>query len=213
MIRAVLFDMDGTLIDSEHYYCDGTYEYMKKMGYTGDLQQLYDIIGTTMEDTYEILSSFIDGRYSPKEIEDVHIRYFTENPLDHKEYIFKEVPEVLAWLKKKGYKLGICSGSAFEEIEKFISNCQLQDFFDVVLSTDAMEPKPKPDVYLEAMAILGVRPEETVVVEDSPNGLKAAKASSAFVMGRIAEHLSGRQEADMMIRDLYELKTYLGGQG
>ena len=68
-IKAILFDMDGTLVDSERYYTDGTYRWMQRAGYKGSKEAIYPIIGTTLPMTYAIIHKLLDGRLSVEEIE------------------------------------------------------------------------------------------------------------------------------------------------
>ena len=66
MIKAVLFDMDGILLDSESFYMQGTISQMKSWGYQGSIEKIYTIIGTSMEETYDILYHLLNGK-KPKE--------------------------------------------------------------------------------------------------------------------------------------------------
>ncbi len=213
MIRAVLFDMDGTLVDSERYYCDGTYRWMQRVGYTGKKEAVYAIIGTTMEETYAIIHRLLDGKYTLAEIEELNHDYFyLEDPIDYRKYLFPEVSEVLKLLKEKGYGLALCSASSMKDIEKFICTCGFSKMFDVVLSADDTKPKPDPEIYERAMAALKVGRNECVVVEDSPYGIESGKRLGAFTIARRNEHLlkSKQEGADMIINDLNDLVRYLG---
>ena len=71
-VKAILFDMDGILMDSEYYYMHGTVQWMKELGYNKDEKALYTIIGTTMDQTYDMLSAFLDHRYTKDELKAIN---------------------------------------------------------------------------------------------------------------------------------------------
>lgn len=84
MIRAVLFDMDGILCDSEAFYMEGTLAWMRRYGYQGTLQEICTIVGTTMEETYRILRDLLGGVLTEAEIAAENDRYFREEcPLNY----------------------------------------------------------------------------------------------------------------------------------
>ena len=92
MIKAILFDMDGVLIDSEYYYHFGTYTWMKRLGFKGDHKELNKLIGTTMATTYDMLYEMFDGKYSKEKLAEINEKYFNEeNPLDCKKIMFANV--------------------------------------------------------------------------------------------------------------------------
>jgi len=89
----------------------------------------------------------------------------------------------LARLKQAGYKLGVASNSVRRTVEEMMERSDLLQFLDVIVSNEDVERgKPDPEMYIKAMASLGVSPDETVVVEDNENGIKAATAAGANVL-------------------------------
>lgn len=89
----------------------------------------------------------------------------------------------LARLKDAGYRLGVASNSVRRTIDEMMERSDLVRFLDVVVSNeDVARGKPDPEMYVKAMATLGVAPEETLVVEDNDNGVKAATAAGAHVL-------------------------------
>jgi len=89
---------------------------------------------------------------------------------------------VLSDLQKRGFVLGVCSNSVRKTVLKVLSNMGIMGFMDVVLSNDDVRnAKPHPEIYWKAMSLLGVVPENTLIIEDSPTGLLAAHRSGAHV--------------------------------
>ncbi len=212
MIKGILFDMDGTLVDSERHYCDGTYIWMKRAGYKGDKDKMYGIIGLSMPDTYIYLRPLLHDAYSLQEIRKFNEDYFgKEDVLDYTKYIYDDVKDVIYDLKKKGYKLALCSASDYSLINRFLKECAFEDIFDVVLSTEDTKEKPDPTIYLTAMERLGLDQSECLIVEDSPNGIKAAKSSGVFTLARINKYIKDKQtQADRLFDDLHDIYRYLG---
>ena len=94
MIKAVLFDMDGILYDSEYYYMQGTVAQMRAYGYEGPVENIYQIIGTTMQKTYEMLYDMLDGKVPLEVIRENNERYFNvEHPIHFKEIMFPGIPQ------------------------------------------------------------------------------------------------------------------------
>jgi beta-phosphoglucomutase len=85
-------------------------------------------------------------------------------------------------LKRDGYKLGVCSNSIRESVELMLRGSGIYELFDCVLSNeDVAQAKPEPEMYLTACKRLGVKPQETLIVEDAPHGVEAAKRSGAVL--------------------------------
>ena len=117
MIKAVLFDMDGILYDSEYYYMQGTVAQMRAYGYEGPSKNIYQIIGTTMQKTYVMLYDMLDGKVPIDVIRENNERYFNvEHPIHFKEIMFPGVPQALQQMKKMGLKLAVCSASSYDSI-------------------------------------------------------------------------------------------------
>ena len=212
MIKAILFDMDGVLIDSEYYYHFGTYKWMKRLGFKGDHQELNKLIGTTMATTYDMLYDMFDGKYTKEELVEINEKYFgEEDPLDCKKIMFANVKECLVSFRQMGLKLALCSASPMNTIMDNLRQMEIEDLFDCIVSGDDFErSKPDPMIYLYAMDKLHVTSEECIVYEDSTIGIAAGKASKAFCIARKDDRFGQDQsQADMLINDINELLDYV----
>ena len=210
---AVLWDMDGTLVDTEPYWMAAETPLVERFGGTWTHEQALGMVGLALEDSARLLQN----AGVPWGVDDI-IAYLTDEVL--RQLATTGVPfrlgarELLADLKANGVKTALVTMSMRRMA---LSVVDLIDFaaFDVVVAGDDVErPKPHPDPYLQAATLLGVDIRDTVAVEDSPNGLRSALASGAVSLGVplmvsldcVGAHalwpsLAGRTTADL--RDLH----------
>ncbi len=207
MYRAVLFDMDGILYDSEQSYMQGTVAVMRSLGYTGPEENLYQVIGTTMDGTYRIMSDLLDGRVSPDGVAEVNEAYYRDNPIDFCAIMFDGVEECLKQLSSEGYLLAVCSSSPKETVRSSLDELGVTKYFRVIISADEVtRAKPDPQIYLEAAEKLHVQPRECVVYEDSRIGIEAGKNAGMKVIAREDLRFGQDQsEADHIVKDIYEM--------
>lgn len=205
MIKAILFDMDGTLVDSERYYTEMSYKWALQYRDV-DKRDIYQIVGTNMDKTYRIMSKLAGLSYD--ETKKSYDEYFSMHPMDYNDYLFDDVKDVLS--KLSDYKLAICTLSARDMLNKFISDTGL-NCFDLLLSDeDVKNPKPSPDIYLKAIERLGVNRDETLVIEDSSTGIKAGKNAGICTLARDSSRFFVDQsEADYIFDDLHGVLNIL----
>lgn len=204
-IKAYLFDLDGTLADSENYYVGNTQKCFLEQGIHKTIEEIKDaIVGVDMDTTYKYVSEVLDVAYDvAKEIYD---DYFIRHPLRYKDYLYPHSLEVIKTLKQRGYKLALCTVNERKCVDDFLSS-GFEGLFDFIITyDDGVKMKPDPDVYLKAMEALNINANEAIVVEDSTNGIKAGKASGAYVVGVDEANLNmDLSEADKVIKNLKEI--------
>lgn len=183
-IKAVVFDMDGVLIDAREWHYEALNRALGLLGYEITRYEhltTYDGLPTkrklrmlTVERGLpEELHGFLNSLKQQYTLELVATRC---KPVFHHQY-------ALSQLKAAGFKLGVASNSVRRTVEEMMERSDLMRYLDVTISNeDVSRPKPDPGMYLAALDRLGVRPEETVIVEDNENGVKAATAAGAHVL-------------------------------
>ncbi|MCB1772768.1 MAG: HAD family phosphatase [Gammaproteobacteria bacterium] len=183
-ISAIVFDMDGVLVDAKEWHYEALNRALKLFGFEiSRYDHLVTYDGLPTRTKLEMLSlerglplqlhEFINELKQQYTMELVHARC---KPLFAHEY-------ALSRLKAEGYLLGLASNSVRDSVETMMRKTGLVDYFDAMLSNqDVTEPKPAPNIYLEAARRLGVAPEACLVVEDNPIGIKAAEAAGAKLM-------------------------------
>lgn len=178
-IKLILFDLDGVLIDAKEIH----YEALNRAlddDYKIDRNEhinLYDGLKT-----YEKLEMLTLRKYLPRTLHDqIHEnkqRYTLEmirnlNPIDHIVELFKK-------LNEDGYAIGVCSNSIRRTVITALTSSKLIEHCSILLSNeDVKNTKPHPEIYWRAMTLMKVTPEETLIVEDSPPGIKSAAQSGA----------------------------------
>ena len=213
MIKAIIFDMDGVLVDSEPFHVE-----IEKQQFNRHKIQVSDIehqqyLGVASDVMWHKIAKNHTLNISLEELIQQNrtetIRYFSE---------LKEIPvmpglvDLLEKLKKKNYRLAVASSSFPEIIELILEKTDLKKYFQIIVSSqEAGKCKPEPDVFLLAAQKLGVKPEDCLVIEDSKNGIRAAKSAK---MKCIAYQMPGtdpqnQKDADTVIKSFGELEMLL----
>ena len=205
MINAVLFDLDGTLIDSETYYVNETYKYVCKYNKQAKREDCFNIIGLTMPQTYEYVSKLINLDYETTKKE--YDKYVANNKIAFKDLLYEDVKDCFIELKRRNIRIGICSMSKESYVRRCIEECELEDYVDYYIGGDECKHnKPEPEIYLKALDVLKLDKKSVIVVEDASTGIKAGKAAGLYVVARDASRFNMKQDlADIIIKDLKEL--------
>ncbi len=176
MIKGILFDMDGVLVDSEEFICRASMAMFRNRGllvrpedfvpfvgkgenaYLGGVAAQYGFqvnIDEIKAETYRIYSEMVEGKLRP----------------------LPGVNEFIALARQKGLKLAVATSADFEKMRVNLRNIGLtQDAFDATVNGSEVErKKPHPDIFQLAATKLGLKPEECLVVEDAVSGVEAAK--------------------------------------
>jgi len=178
MIRGILFDMDGVLSDSEPFICRAAVLMFSEMGLKVKPDDFKPFVGTG-ENRY---IGGVAGKYNMTvDIEKVKARTYEI----YREIIrgkLRPLPgacDFVASCRKKGFKLAIATSSDYIKMEANLNEIgiPLATFNASVTGSDVINKKPAPDIYLKAAGMLGLRPEECLVVEDAVSGIRAAKTA------------------------------------
>ncbi len=184
MIKAVIFDMDGVLIDAKEWHYEALNKALVLFGYEiSRYDHLTSFDGLPTRKKLEMLSVTSN---LPRELHDFinNLKQSYTMDLIYEKCRPRFIHEyALSQLKNKGYKLALTSNSIKATIQAMIHKAGLEHYFDLILSNqDILEPKPSPEMYQKAMQVLGFSPTECLVIEDNEHGIKAAKASGAHLL-------------------------------
>lgn len=207
MIKAIIFDMDGTLIDSEPFYQKILLKCMQEQGVPVCAEDLLPLAGANSRQFSEFLDARIEGYISREAFNKIEQDYYKENPIDFTKLLFHHVHETLSGLKDKGYRLVLASSSKKSEIENVLKQCSLNDYFEFFLSGDMFkESKPNPEIYLVCIKKLGLSSEECIAIEDSEYGIAAAKGAGLTCIAKRDTRFGFDQSpADYAVDDLLEI--------
>lgn len=206
-IEAIIFDLDGTLVDSMWMWEDIDREFLKERGYDLPPTLQKDIEGMSFHETAQY---FIDHFNLTESIDELKVLW-NDMAYDKYAHVVRPKPGVirfLDWAKKKGYKLGIASSNSNELIFAALNNYDLTKVFDYVLSAnDVKRGKPFPDVYLEVAKKLQVSPDKCLVFEDIPAGIMAGKSAGMKVCAIDDDYSANDVEEKHELADYY-IYTY-----
>lgn len=215
MIKAIFFDFDGVIVDSEKLHTDNTINYFKEANIPLSDSIVYGDIGSNPKLNYW------KGVYDEyKDIIPYTYEEFDEGILNaHKKLknfnygtiMFPEVKEALTTLKEKGFFLALASSSAMEYLQRNIKACGLEGIFDFVISgRDLTESKPSPQIYNKCKEHFGLSDDECIVVEDSALGIQAAKNANLYTIG-IKDYRFGinQEKADILVDNLKDVTNLI----
>lgn len=209
MIKAILFDCDGVLINSEVYYLTQTVAWMNEAGYNVDEATIFPIIGTSMKRTCEILAQIAHS--DPDTILKMNDDYFSKHPLPFKDIIKDGVMDTLHALSLKGIRMAICSASPRKDLDEIMRQTGFSRYIEYVISGDELtESKPSGQIYLHAADKLGVTPHQCLVIEDSSIGIQAGKNAGMRVIALHDPRIPVDQSmADVIINHFGDILEYI----
>lgn len=207
MINAVIFDMDGVMIDSEPLW-EKTERILlarRSIDYSPDYRD--KIVGLNQRDSGRLLVDTFDLDETVDDIINERISILTSIYEEELELIPALVP-LLEQLAREGYRLAVASSSPLRVVTFVLDMFSLHNHFLTVVSGDSVgNGKPHPDIYLHTADMLGVVPAECVAIEDSINGLRSAKGAGMYCIAIPDKRLTPEQfeSADVILDSLREL--------
>lgn len=206
---AVIFDMDGVLVNSEPFYVEVEQTNFRQLGLKISEEEHQTYQGTATDRMWQLIKERHGIKQSLDELVKMTNSLVTPyfNSLEQMEPM-SGVKNLIEKLKEKGVPLALASSSYADVIEIILQKTGLKKYFDVVVSSQmAGTSKPEPDIFLLTAKKLGMHPEKCVVIEDSTNGIKAAKAAGMYCIAFAGpgSELQDQSQADMIVADFGEL--------
>lgn len=208
-VKAFIFDMDGVITDTMPYHFAAWKKVFKEQGIKVNYFDIYKREGQAgLASVVEILK-------------EKKIKFTLQEAkllLAKKEEFFKRIVKTrfvtgarpfIRFLKKQGFLLGLVTGTSRQEMERILPG-HILDLFDATVTGDEVrKSKPHPEPFLKALKLLRVKPNEAVVIENAPFGIKAAKKGGLFCLA-LKTSLPGRflKEADIVLNSYPEFKKF-----
>lgn len=176
MLKAVIFDMDGVLIDSEPIHLEANKRLMESLSISFDKEYYLQFVGSTTDYMWNKIITDYNITLSKDELMEKSNEFVKEINGEEGYPVMEGASELIRRLKSAGIRLAVASSSGMERITNTLNKLGVEELFDGIISGEQVKnPKPAPDIFLEAARILLVEPDECIVIEDSLNGMKAAK--------------------------------------
>ena len=216
-IKAVLFDMDGLMVDTESLSTEAFINSAKAQGYNMTKEETLKVLGFTKANIYQFWIDYFQGtNVDGKKLVDDHYEYIENVLYTVGPEKMPYVEELLKYLRENNYKIAVASSSDTADIKNNLEKTKLEKYIDEIASGAEVENgKPAPDVFLLAAKRLGVDAKDCLILEDSKAGIKAGKASGAMVF-MVPDMYTVDKEcedtADRILTNLGEVIEILEGQ-
>lgn len=203
MIKGIIFDMDGVIIDSEPLYIDYDYNFFNNLGANISKEELLAFVGCPAKDiTSKIIEKYNITSIPYEKILKLHSEGYeliiTQN---HKLTLCEGVMDWLQYFKNNNYPVAIASSTTKSKIGMVLERFNLKEFFNIYVGGDEVENgKPNPDIFIKAAQMLNLEPSDCMVIEDSKNGIKASKSAGCFTIGYLnnGENTQDLSQADIV---------------
>ncbi|CAH8770412.1 HAD family hydrolase [Paenibacillus dendritiformis] len=209
-MKAFIFDMDGVIIDSEPIHFEIDVETMNYFGVTIAPHELERFVGMTNPEMWSILKEEYSLPQSVSEIIEYQLKSKIEWIRSTDLAPIEGIQELIFDLKKNNILIGLASSSPIAFINEVLRKYNFFEYFDSIISGEEVtKGKPAPDIYLEVSNQLNIKPNECWVLEDSKNGVQAAKAAGMKCIGFINQN-SGNQDlsrADIIVNNIRDIKV------
>ena len=178
MIKGVISDMDGVILDSEKLYVRFWCEAGNFYGFPMNREHALSIRSMARPFAIEKLQGYFGAEFDYDSVREKRIELMDAYVSQHGIEAKKGAQKLLGFLKENGYKVALATATPAQRAEEYLRRVDLLKYFDYVASARMVKNgKPKPDIYLFAAEKLGLKPEECLALEDSVNGVRSAAAA------------------------------------
>lgn len=214
--QAIIFDMDGVIVDTEFLDYNVQREFILRENGADSLDNARDyseLVGRSYDDLYRTMQTFINQSYSLEVLKQKFLAFNEEKyqTLDYMALFRTDILAILKEAKEQNRLLAVASSSEYAHILEVLSACGIVDYFDVIYSGEFVEKsKPNPEIYRNTLEKLGVLPEQAIAIEDSGHGIQAAKGAGIKTIAYKETRMSiDQSEADYMGETMGEIKEII----
>lgn len=181
-LAGVIFDLDGTLVDSEGNYYASDRRFVEELGGTYDDAFRSQCVGMGSRPFCELIKHKYKLTQSVEELLEIKDRYYAETAKGNT-LAFPEMVKLVKAFSVEKMPLAVASGSSLAVIEQILTDTGLRPYFSFIFSSEQVKnPKPAPDVFLHTAAAMKIAPHDCLVFEDSRHGVAAARAAGMKVV-------------------------------
>lgn len=211
-ITAVIFDMDGVIFDTERVYLESCVEAAAELN-LGDIRELcISCIGITAEMTKNRFRQVITNEELCNRFWELS-KFITREKLSHGMPIKEGAENLLSMLYKRNIPIALASSTTTRTVTAELTSVDLLRYFTIIVGGDMVNnSKPDPEIFLKAADMLGAEPEKCLVLEDSKNGIRAAKAAgmkAIMIPDLIPPDDEMKEKADLTADSLNDVISYL----
>ncbi len=211
-MKAIIFDMDGVLVDSMPYHAEAWQQAFASAGISVDKKEIYELEGSNHMQTVDIIFRRYGRVPTDKDAEELSRRKIEIFNRIQRVMPFDGMKELIAELAPV-YRLAVVSGSNRKTVHQLMNDFFPGAFRVIITGDDVQKSKPDPEPYLMAVEKLGVRKEECIVIENAPLGIRSAKSAGLRCIAIVA--YLGREkldEADVIVENRRELGAIISSQ-
>lgn len=208
-IKAIIFDMDGVIVDSEYTFLESKTQILNEDGINIDISYQYQFMGTSFNEMWSIMKEELNLPH-PVSSYIERMNQIRKKMIERDGY--QEIPGVLKTIKKlfdQGYLLGLASSSPTSTILEVLDIFNIRKFFSAIVSgEECRNSKPNPEIFLKTAKLLDVPPDNCLVIEDSINGTIAAKEAGmlCFVFQNPEYYVPKNNKGDFFFQDFQKLE-------
>ena len=206
MIKAIIFDMDGVIFDSETMYINDLIRFFKQHDIEIQVSDCIPLIGIDSKLYYEQAYTMWNNKTDFITFKDMLQDYFHSLNRNYKAVVRPQIYSVLETLSKH-YKIALASSSRFYTINNALDQVDLKKYFSLIVSGEQFkESKPNPEIYLHTIEKLNVNKNEAIIIEDSPKGILAANRAGIKVLALKDDKFGlDQSQADIIIDELNDI--------